>query len=238
MAYIYEYIRTQGYQPLYLEEHCRRLEEAARQLLSLSWHIDCKELRERIATALREGGCSSLVANAVKVSFNSDAEVDITAEELLYNQFSIRALRPRICGIEVVANGSSLLKNCSAKDALLELHRAKNLRHDNPNNSTIWITEQDEVVAIDGAPLIAVFEDETTFSEQGNSVEFELAFNAALTKNLNPRRGKILLSELIRAKELLAIDHRGITAIESWRDHYYMDITASLIATQIAKNEQ
>lgn len=237
MAYIYEYIRTQGYEPLHFEEHCARLEETARRLYSLSWSINRKELRERIATELQGGGYSSLVANAVKVCIHADSSIEIVPEEVLYNQFSARAIRPRICGVELVAKGSSLTENSSAKEALIELHRAKNQHLDNPNEPTIWVTEQEEVVAIDGSAVIAVFEDEVIFSECGFGIEFDLAYNAALQKNLNPRRGAILLSQLGRAKELLSIDHRGITAIERWEEHHYMDLTASMIAAEIAKNE-
>lgn len=236
MAYIYEHIRTRGYEPIHFERHYAHLEDLAKRLLHTPLKVDRARLKGEIAESLRRNRFSERVANSVKVCFDGH-EVTITGnEEMLYNDFAVRALRPTIGDIERVANHSSLLENCSAKEAMREWHYARNQQLDYPNALTLWATNEDEVVAIDGSPVIAVFEDEIRFAECGSGVEFDLAYEVA-SELRNTRRGPLHLSELIKAKELLIIDHRGITAIESWGDHLYMDITATRIATSISAKE-
>lgn len=119
----------------------------------------------------------------------------------------------------------------------MELQYAKNQHLDNPNALTMWTTEQNEVVAIDGASVVAVFDDEILFSECGRGVEFELLYGVATKQYRRVTKAPLMLSDLKRAKELLFVDCRGITAIDSWDNHYYMDLTATLLASQIAKGE-
>jgi hypothetical protein len=94
------------------------------------------------------------------------------------------------------------------------------------------------VLAIDGAAVIAVFDDEIRFSRLGGGVEFEIAYNAASNIRKNVTKEEILLSDLTSAKELLCIDHRGITAIEAYESHHFMDITASKLAAAITAKER
>ena len=237
MAYIYEYIRTKGFEPLHFEEHCIRLEASARRLLAMSLDIDRSKLKSEIAEALGDSGYSSGVAHLVKVCYNARGEVKIVTGDILYNQFSVRAIRPTIGALERVVKESLLLENSSVKDALFELQSERNRHLENPNTLTMWLTEQDEVVAIDGASVVAVFEDEIRFSECGRGVEFELLYDVATKHYKRVERAPVMLSELGRVKELLFVDCRGITAIDHWEEHYYMDLTATQLAHHIAKAE-
>ncbi|MBO7220550.1 MAG: hypothetical protein J6V21_05125 [Alistipes sp.] len=237
MAYIYEYIRTKGFVPLHFEEHYTHLEELARRLLATPLEIDCQRLREKIAEALRGNNYSADMAHLVKVCYSASGEVKIVTGDILYGQFSVRAIRPTIGVVERVAKESLLLENSSVKDAMMELQYAKNQHLDNPNALTMWTTEQNEVVAIDGASVVVVFDDEILFSECGRGVEFELLYGVATKQYRRVTKAPLMLSDLKRAKELLFVDCRGITAIDSWDNHYYMDLTATLLASQIAKGE-
>ena len=232
MAYIYEHIRTRGYEPIHFERHYTHLKELAQRMLHTPLKVDRNSLKAEIAETLRRNRYSERVTNSVKVCFDAN-EITITSiEEVLYNDFAVRAIRPTIGDIERVAKGSSLLENCSAKEAMREWHYTRNLQLDYPNSLTIWATNEDEVVAIDGSPVIAVFEGEIRFAEGCSGVEFDLAYEVA-SRGRNARRASLMLSELAQAKELLFVDHRGITAIESWGERLYMDITASHLASMI-----
>ena len=236
MAYIYEHIRTRGFEPIHFERHYAHLEALAKHLLHAPLNVDRNTLKGEIADTLRRNRFSERVTNSVKVCFDGKQTSVMAIDDVLYNNFAVRAIRPTIGDIERVTKSSSLLENCSAKEAMREWHYARNQQLDYPNALTLWATDEDEVVAIDGSPVIAVFDDEVLFSECGSSVEFDLAYEVT-SPIRNTRKGPILLSELAKAKELLIIDHRGITAIEGWGDHLYMDITASRIAASISVEE-
>ena len=237
MAYIYEYIRTRGFEPLYFEEHYAHLEELARNILYTSLDIDRQELKKNIADTLYRNGFKPNTSHLVKVCYDTEKRVKIVTGEVLYDHFSARAIRPTIGCVERIAKGSTLLENCSVKDAMLELHFAQNAKLDNPNALTIWATEEGEVVAIDGSPIVAVFEDEIRFSPNGGGVEYNLVYKAAMEQFGSVTQAPLLLSELKEAKELLFVDCRGITAIDRWEEHHYMDLTAIVLASQVAKNE-
>ena len=196
MAYIYEYIRTKGFVPLHFEEHYTHLEELARRLLATPLEIDCQRLREKIAEALRGNNYSADMAHLVKVCYSASGEVKIVTGDILYGQFSVRAIRPTIGVVERVAKESLLLENSSVKDAMMELQYAKNQHLDNPNALTMWTTEQNEVVAIDGASVVVVFDDEILFSECGRGVEFELLYGVATKQYRRVTKAPLMLSDL------------------------------------------
>lgn len=233
MAYIYEHIRTQGFEPLHIEEHYMRLDALSRKLLFCPLSITQEELRKRISEKLCADGFSPNTKNAVCVRYFSDDTLLIEGVEIWYNSFSLRALRPEchICRL----SGELLTLNTSAKDSILEFNRST--AHLSNNGVAIWADEQGEVISIDGAPAIAIFEGEVRFSRLGTGVEFDLAYIAAKKIRRNVTKGEIMVDELRNAKELLYIDYRGITALEGFEQHRYMDITAEKIASEIAENE-
>ncbi len=234
MAYIFEHIRTQGFEPLHFEEHFLYLDTLARKLFFAPLAFTQEELQKRISDKLREEGFSPNTENAVYIQYFSDGTLQIEGVDIWYNSFSLRALRPQ-SHISILS-GELLTLNTSVKASLLEFNRST--AHTSDRGVAIWANEQGEVVAIDGAPVIAVFEDEIRFSQFGIGVEFDLAYVAAEKMRRNVTKEKIMVDELGDAKELLYIDYRGITALEGFEQHRYMDITAEKIAAEIAAGER
>lgn len=235
MAYIYEYIRTQGYEPLYLDEHYARLDALARGYFFAPLKISLQELYQAIIEALRGGQFSPSMMNVVYVQYCADGSVEVRAEWTIYNSFSLRALHPQsyLCRV----SGELITNNTSVRASHVEFHQTTALATN--RGVAIWATEQDEVVAIDGAPVIAVFEDEVRFLESGSGVEFELAYQVATKLKHNVVRGVVKVEDLPRAKELLYVDYRGVTALQQLYDStLYMDITAEKIAARIAEMER
>ena len=234
MAYIYEHIRTQGFEPLHFEEHYARLDTLARKLFLAPLAIEREELQRRIGECLRMGGYSSHTTNAVYVRYYATGKVEIEAVEMLYNSFSLRALRPHgyICSL----SGGLLLEHTSAKEAMLELNHA--ISSIAKQGVPIWVNAANEVLAIDGSSVIAIFENEIRFSSVGTGVEFEHAYNIAKNMRRIISREAISIEDLPKVKELLFIDYRGITALEEFGGHRYMDITAEKIAAKIAEKEK
>ena len=233
MAYLYEYIRTRGHEPLYFEEHYIYLEAGALKHFREPLNISREKLLQAIREVLRKGAFSPTVMNVVEVRYFNDGTFEVEAKEILYNKFSLRALHPRsyLCRV----SGDILLDNTSAKAALIELNRAA--AQTTERSVAIWADEQDEVLAIDGLPVIAVFEDEVRFSRKGDGVEFELAYNTVVKMGRNATRGAIYLSEMSKVKELLYIGHEGLSAVYRYGPTLFMDISAEKIATKIAEAE-
>ena len=234
MAYIYEHIRTQGFEPMHFEEHYTRLDALARSLFLAPLAVAREELQKRVAECLRSADCSPCVTNAVCVRYYADGKLEVEVAEMWYDSFSLRALRPQ--GYLCRVSGELLLQNTSAKEALIELNRTTAQMTD--EGVAVWVDEQGEILAIDGVSVIAVFEDEIRFSRLGAGVEFELAYKVATAMKRNVTRCAIMADELLQVKELLCVDYRGVTAIAGYNGHFYMDILAEKIASKVAKEER
>jgi branched-subunit amino acid aminotransferase/4-amino-4-deoxychorismate lyase len=234
MAYIYEYIRTRGHEPLHFEKHYARLEELATTYFSEPLKASPQELQRAIAESLQHEKCSTTTMNVVYVQYFSDGTIKVKSDWSIYNSFSLRALRPHSYLRRV--SGTIITDNTSAKESIVEFDRDSALIAD--KGVAIWANERDEVIAIDGAPVVAVFEEEIRFSQTGKGVEFDLAYEIVSSNKHNVSKGVITLEELPKAKEILFIDHRGVTAVQLLYDlTIYMDITAEKIASQIAEAE-
>ena len=229
MAYIYEHIRTKGYEPIHLEEHIAHLKATAVKHFGTMATVSQDVLRKSIKEALIDGNCSPRTMNAVVVRYTSDGEMEVEAQETLYNRFSLRALRPE-CYLRTLS-GDTITDNTSAKDAIVEFHRSSH------EGWAIWLNEAEEVIAIDGSSVIAVFEDEIRFSQRGQGVEFELAFEVLSTTKRKVSKGAIGVEDLYQAKELIVIGYEGVTAIYNYDGMLYMDIIAEKIASMIADVE-
>lgn len=233
MAYIYEHIRTRGFEAMHFEEHYVRLDALARRVFLSPFKPSREELQKMIAEKLRDEGFSPRTENAVCVRYYSDGELCIEPIELIYNHFSLRAISPQ--GYIYRTSGDLILENTSAKESLVELNRT--MAQISDEGVAIWVDEQGEVLAIDGSSVVAIFEDGICFSRRGNGVEFERAFSAIERSRANVSRGAIMADELHRAKELLFIDFRGVTALHHFDSNRYMDIIAERVADTVAKEE-
>ncbi len=234
MAYIYEHIRTKGFEPMHFEEHYVRLDTLARRLFVCPFDVKREELKRQIAEVLRKEGFSAHTQNAVYVRYYSDGRLSVEGVDTLYSRFSLRAIRPHgyICRI----SGELLVENTSAKEAMLELNGAISQTLD--GGVPIWVNEQGEVLAIDGSPVIAVFEDEIRFSRMGEGVEFDVAYATIGDIRRKITKEEIRVEQLCDVKELLCVDYRGVTALESFESHRYVDIIAERIAMKVADAER
>lgn len=244
MAYIYEYIRTKGFEPIHFEEHYTHLDALSVVYFSESLKISRQELLKAIKESLREGHFSPTSMNVVYVRYFADGTFELEANYMIYNAFAMRALRPKAHLLRV--SGELLTDNTSAKEALIEFFHTTLQQHNGANNDVaLWADAKDEVVAIDGSPVIAVFENEVRFSHKGSGVEFDFAYDIVAKMNRNATKGQIYLADLTEAKELLYISHEGITAVKLFQPEsevestlLFMDISAEKFAAKIAEAEQ
>lgn len=192
-----------------------------------------EELRRRIESTLRFAGCASDHINAVQVRCYADGDVQVEAVEMLYDGFALRAMRPYayLTGLA----GETLLKDSSAKEAMVALNRAMGEAVD--QGVAIWVDSDGEVVAIDGGAVVAVFDDEVRFSSAGEGVEFEYAYSVVKDERRRITRSAIKVEDLERATELLLLDYRGITAVSLCNERLYFDIYAEKMARQLSDSE-
>ena len=210
------------------------LDTLSRKIFGTPLSVGAEVLREAVAEEVQRSGLSSLMENAVEVRISEEGELEVEAIELIYNNFSLRALHPE--GAIHNLSGELITENTSAKKAIVELLDST-ARHSN-KKSSIWVNDNEEVIAIDGAPAVVVFDDEIRFSRIGEGVEFELAKRVTSLHNRKITTAEIRLDDIYRAKELFSIDYRGILALEKVGNHLYMDIVAEKIAGQVARSER
>ena len=234
MAYLYEYIRTRGVEPLYFERHFERFKALVEDNAIYPTTLSRKELLEDIRTALKRKGYSGDAVNAVCLKYDlSTAKTTIDIEEIFYKTFSVRAMRPK--GEFLYTDGKPLVEQTSVRRAMCEYNRL--MAQKSGDYVALWINSEGELYALDGASVVVVFDDEIRFSSLGSGVEFELAYKAMAKRSVKVSKGPITVEELAGAKEVLGIDHRGIVALEAIDSHYYMDVTARIIADEVAALE-
>ena len=243
MAYIYEYIRTQGYEPMHFEEHYTYLDALAITYFASPLKISQQELKTAIKEQLRKDKLLPTTMNVVCIKYFADGTFDIETNYMIYDSFSLRVLHPQAHLYRL--SGDILLDNTSAKETLLEFNRTSLHALYSNNDVAIWADEHDEVIAIDGSSVVAVFEDEVRFSRKGRGVEFDLAYDLLSATREGVTKGEIRVEELPKAKELLYINHEGVAAVQLYESdtkpgkcHIYMDILAEKIANKIAEAEQ
>lgn len=229
MSYIYEHIRCRGYRPLLLDEHYANLEATARACFDTTLNFSREKLQRQIEKCLREASLSPAVTNGVEVQYRTDGTMCCVAKELLYDNFAVRSLRPR--GYVTRILGDIVLQNTSVKRAMVKF--THDTKQSEERCEAIWLSENDEVIAIDGEAVIVVFEEEIRFSQSINSVEMDLAFRAAMDLGYNVVTGPIFVGELEDAKEILHIGYEGITALFHFNDKIYLNLTARKIAERI-----
>ena len=235
MAYIYEFIRTKGREPLHLEKHYARIRELSEEYFAEPRFFYQEDLRQLLAFDMEKRHISTSGMNYAWFMLSYNGEIYIQSEWLMYDKFSLRALRPNC--YPYCVSGEVFLDNTSVKDNLLRFHRSC-ASDEKQNDVAIWHNEHGEVFAIDGSPVIAVFESEIIFSNCGRGVEFDLAYELLAKNRSNVSKGVIKLEDLPKAKELIFIDYRGVTAVNRLYDStIYMDITAEKIAELIAEAE-
>lgn len=233
IPYIYEYIRCRGFVPLHMEQHFARIDSLSHRYFLSPLGIECKTLVGEIGKALRQGGYSERRTNAVKVLRYIDGRVEVECVEMLYDHFSLRAVRPQ--GYFCHLAGDVVMAQTSVKDSALAFDHATAEISD--EGVAVWLSDMGEVKSIDGASVVAVFDDEIRFSHSGSGVEFELAYVAVQGGKRAVSRGEISHEDMLRAKEVFYIDHRGVTALLSCSGHFYMDIVAERTARQMAEAE-
>jgi branched-subunit amino acid aminotransferase/4-amino-4-deoxychorismate lyase len=232
--YIYEHLRCKGYKVRCIERYLARLDALSHDMFLSPCGIERDELQRRVEAALREGGYSPRHANAVVVRRYVGGGFDVEPVECLYDSFSVRALRSK--GYLRGCSGAIVAHNTSAKEAALAFERATAEITD--RGVAIWHSDDGEIVSVDGGSVVAVFEGEVRFSHLGEGVEFDSAFEVANRWRKDVTRGAIMVEDLQRAKEVFAVDYRGITSLSRVESKVYIDIVAERLARQVADLER
>lgn len=233
--YIYQRLRTQGVKPLYLSAAITTLERLSKAIFDEAILLDKTELEQQIANTILTERLSLHATHAVEVRLYPSHKVEIVTEDMLYLEpFPLRAIRPTARPYRI--SGDMLHHPTSARDALLNICRADNKL---PSESiAMWVDHNNEITAIDGAPVIAVTDNEIRFSHVGHNIEFDIAERAMSKTSHKVVYGEIRYDEALNFKELLYIDHRGVVALADIEGHALSNIIAERIAKEVSKIEK
>ena len=234
-VYIYQRLRTQGVKPLYLARAIEELETLSEMIFERTITLNKEELERSIGDAILAQHLSQRSTHAVEVRVFPSQEVEIVVDNAIFLEpFPLRAIRPT--AVPYILSNEMLLHPTSARDALLDIYHAGAKL---PSESTpMWIDHNNEIVAIEGASVVAVTDSEVIFSRFGRGVEFELAERAMAKTSHYTRRGEVLYDNITLYKEVLYIDHRGVVALASIEGRALSNIIAERIAKEVTKLEK
>ena len=225
--YLYQQVRTEGYQPLRLAEHCRLLNTASQRLFGREFDVDTQELEQCIASILARDRYSKELSHIVEIRLYPEGDYALFAvESSLYGDFELRAIRPRALIYNAEIGFGDM--PTSAARAHTELLRKYAERY---GCSCVICVDHNGIVGnIDGAALMAVIDREIIVSQAIESVE-----KALMIERLRERRHEsivvrdISIEELRRADEIFYVDVRGITSVSELEGEILSDFVANAV---------
>ena len=232
--YIYQRLRTRGVEPLYLARSIERLEGWSERIFGDRIDLDEGSMADRIRESLLDEHLSMSGTHAVEVRLYPAGNIEVRPLDNIYLEpFPLRAIRPTTT-VKHLA-GDMLLAPTSAKEALLDICRiGKGLPS---QNIPMWLNPHNEIIAIDGAAVVAVTDDEILLSQAGYDIEFELAEIVLAKTRHKIRRAAISYDDIDLFKEIVYIDYRGVAALESIGERPLGNIVAERIAKEVQKLE-
>ena len=233
--YLYQQVRTQGYQPLRLAEHCRLLSFASQRLFDRVLNADIQELEQSIAAILAHDRYSKELSHIVEIRLYSESDYAVFAvESSLYGDFELRAIRPRAL-IHSAEIGFGDMPTSAAR-AHTELLRKYGEKY---GCACVVCADHNGIVGnIDGAAVMAVIDREIVVSQAVESVEKSLMIERLREcRHENVVVRDISVEELRRAEEIFYIDVRGITSISELEGEVLSDFVANAVGDGVQTND-
>lgn len=230
-CFAYQCVRTLGYRAIMLDEHLALLDTASQELFDRpSAFADSAITAANIAMLLSHNGYSEQRSHIVALRTFADGSLEIEClETSLYDTLTLRALRPVATTIR--AYDEAVQHPSSASLAATLLHREYARMHGAEVVVTIDI--KGHLRYIDGAEAAVLIGGKIIFAPHATSPEYALLMRAAAELGRKTECRNIEAKELLRADEVLFIDHRGITALESLASRRYADIVTERLARHI-----
>lgn len=229
--YIYQTIHTVGYSPLYLDRHCRVLEEAFMELYMRPLHLNEVLIAQEIWDLLESQSLTTELSIFVDLRISSSGEHSILVDSLsLYDGYSLRAITPRAVLVDF-ASPFGYLPTKARRATIAQANEvAKNL------GGELAVEYYDNTLhSIGGSPLFIVSGRTITTPPTFDSVERGVIIDAAQRSGVIVEQREIRVDELFECEELLIADHYGLTAISHFEHRPYTNTIAIKIAELISQ---
>lgn len=225
---IYQIIHLRDLRPRFTADHVARLDSTSRALFGRAYTPDVAQLETRIESLARREGYPSGVSGFVRLECSEPGEERLIAlGTSLYEGYALRSLRPRALTLAYeVPLGIASSTAAEAADAL-----ARCVARRADYDEALRTDSEGVCYALGSAHLFALRGGELYTSAEPRSVEGVLLLRAAEQLRLRHRIAPVLASELHTFDEVLAVDHRGITALASCDEARFMALRAERLAT-------
>lgn len=230
MSELYQIIHVEGRRPLFLKMHLQYLRKQWEELFDAMLSIDPQQIEQRIVEYLDKEKYARDRAHYATVVVTAEGKILISAEgNSYYRGYALRVLRPR--GIELEFETPFDTIPSLARQKAWEL--ANSIARSRGAHIAIR-TDYDGVLhEADGAQLFAVMGRRIVSSREPYGVEGFLALKAFERAGYRFQVEEFTAEDLGSIDELFYVDHRGVTALESYRSRPLMAIFARKVADML-----
>lgn len=227
MSGLYQIIHIEGRRPLFLKMHLQYLRKQWEELYDAMLSINPTDIERRIVEVLDKGRFATDRAHYATVMVNSEGEISVTAEgNSYYRGYVLRALRPRAVELEFETPFDTIPSQ--ARLASWELANA--IARSRGAHIAIRTDYNGVLHEADGAQLFAVIGRSIVSSREPYGVEGFLARKAFEKAGYHFQVEELTSEDAGSIDELFYVDHRGVTALETYRSRPLMTIYAHKVA--------
>lgn len=229
---LYQYIHCRHGVPRQLGEHLDLLRAAASALFNLTPSLDERKVHEAIAQRIAAERYPASISLFVRIELSSTGELTLrSVEPSLYDGYTLRSLHPATTPL--IYDHPCHIRWTTAAEAADRL--AEEVARAHGADGALRCTADKIVLGWGAAPLFALRSRELHTSEEPQTVEARLFVRAAEQLGIKLHIHPLHTEELPRYDELLAVDHRGITAIGSCDGQPFIALKAERIAAEMER---
>lgn len=228
---LYQWIHCRYGRIRRLTEHVALLRQTARTLFGWTVRPDLAALEAEIGRRVKAQQQPASFSHFVRLELTAVAWRLTAVETSLYDGYALRSLHPQAITLPYDHPfGVSWTTAAEAADRVAEeaarAHGAE---------AAIRCNGEGTCLGWGAAPLFALHDNELTTAETPRSVEGGLLLEAAQRLGLHPTIAPLHRGALSRYDELLAVDHRGITAFGRCDGHPFITLKAERLATEMER---
>lgn len=229
--YIYQVVHTIAHHPLYLDEHCRLLEDCCMEIYFKPLYLDREEIHHNIVTLLKQERVTQDLSIFVEIRIDRDGKLSLILSEIsIYDGYSLRCLSPSVESVMMTIPFGPY--HTSIRRQVIDFANdiAKNLGGD----MAVICNNSGSVDSIGGGALFGLANRKLIASTSFLNVERQIVIEAAKECQLEVIEAQIQLKDLSSFDELFFCDHYGITAVSRYAKRLYPSINAQKIAEKLA----
>lgn len=230
--YIYQTIHTLAHHPLFVEEHCRILEDSFMELYFRPLRLNAREIFNDVVALLREKSAPTEVSVYVELRIDIDSNIELIISEIsIYDGYALRCISP---SAQLVNFESPFgLRSTSVRREVLSF--ANDIANNLGGDILLECSANGIINSAAGAAIFGVIKHTLYASCAIECVERAMVLEAAKSCDLEIVECDITKKELTLFDELFFCNHYGLTAISRYDRRAYMSIITRKIAAGMAQ---